>query len=138
MMMMGWRHKGFNLIELLVTLAIIFIIAAIAIPTYQSHMLSSRRADGKAALVNLAANLERYYITHQTYEGATLKDLGHSEYSQEKFYQLQISTQTSQDYKLVAIPINSQQTDTTCGHLTLNHLGEKGITGSGKMEECWH
>ena len=136
--MLGLSHKGFNLIELLVTLAIIFIIAVIAIPTYQSHILSSRRADGKAALFKLAAHLERYYILHQTYEGATLETLGDTPYSPGKFYQLQISSQHTQNYCLTAIPINSQAADKTCGSLTLNHLGEKGITGAGQIEECWH
>lgn len=136
--MLGLRHKGFNLIELLVSLAILFIIAAIAIPSYQSHILNSRRVDGKAALFKLAAHLEHYYLLHQTYEGATLDDLGSSKYSSEKFYQLQISSQHTQDYSLTAIPINSQAADKTCGSLTLNHLGEKGITGAGQSEACWH
>ncbi|MGL5377129.1 MAG: prepilin-type N-terminal cleavage/methylation domain-containing protein, partial [Cetobacterium sp.] len=35
--------RGFTLIELMITVAVIAIIAAIAIPSYQSHVAKSRR-----------------------------------------------------------------------------------------------
>jgi len=38
------RNKGFTLLELMITLAIIGILAAIAYPSYQAHVLKTRRA----------------------------------------------------------------------------------------------
>jgi type IV pilus assembly protein PilE len=129
------KQRGFNLIELIVALAIIGILLALAIPSYKSYLLKSRRADGQVALINLAASLERYYILHDTYEGANFATLGENPYSQEKFYQLQIVKQNAQEYSLAAIPIGPQRSDTACGQLTLDNLG---ITGPSEPQACWH
>lgn len=136
-MILKREYGGFSLIELIIGLAILSLVAAIAIPSYQNHMITSRRADGKAALLNLAASLERYYILHHTYEGATFEALGSPEYSQEKFYQLQIARLTPTDFQLAAVPIGPQQHDSACATLTLNHLGERDSQGNEPANECW-
>ena len=52
---------GFTLIELMITLAIIAILAAVAYPAYQDQVLRSKRAEGKAALLKAAQLQERNY-----------------------------------------------------------------------------
>ena len=44
------KPMGFTLVELLVALAIVGILAAVALPSYQSSVERSRRADGTVAL----------------------------------------------------------------------------------------
>ncbi|MBT5967504.1 MAG: prepilin-type N-terminal cleavage/methylation domain-containing protein, partial [Gammaproteobacteria bacterium] len=51
--------KGFTIIELMITVAIIGILASIAYPSYQESVYKSRRADGKGALLGLANAMER-------------------------------------------------------------------------------
>lgn len=128
--------KGFSLIELIIVLVITSILAAIAIPSYQSHVFKTRRLDGKVALLDLASRLERYYVIHHSYEQATLAELGSTGTSEKEFYQLQIRSLNATNYMLAAIPVGSQQADTACGTLTLNHLGEKG--SGGKVADCWN
>ncbi len=59
--------KGFTLIELMVAVAIVGILAAIAIPSYQDSMRKSRRADAQGALMNFANGMERHYTEVNTY-----------------------------------------------------------------------
>ena len=55
------KQKGFTLIELMIVVAIVSILAAVAFPSYQQHVLRGNRAEGRTALLDAAARLERYY-----------------------------------------------------------------------------
>ena len=59
--------KGFTLIEVMIVVAIIGIIAAIAVPSYQSYVQRSRCELIKADLVELAQFMERVYSTRFDY-----------------------------------------------------------------------
>ena len=52
--------KGITLIELLVTISIVAILAAVAIPVYTNYMQRARRADAKTALEQLRASQEMF------------------------------------------------------------------------------
>ncbi len=50
---MRHQSRAFTLIEMLITLAVIAILAGIAMPAYQDYVRQSRRIDGQTALLNL-------------------------------------------------------------------------------------
>ncbi len=60
-------QKGFSLIELMVAVAIVAIIAAVAIPSYASFQLKSKRSEAKTALLDVSARLEQYYSENKEY-----------------------------------------------------------------------
>lgn len=64
---------GFTLIELMVALAIVGVLAAIAIRSYQAHLTKTRRYAAQTCLMEQAQYMERYYTTNNmTYVGSAL------------------------------------------------------------------
>ena len=133
------KSKGFNLIELMVVLAIVGILVGIAYPSYTNHVVDTRRTEAEVALVNTASKMERYYTENKhTYRGATLKKIGALPNTTEKYYKITLTGLTPTTYTIKAIPQKSQNAnDKACGTLTYNELGEKGITGTGSISSCW-
>lgn len=64
----GRRNSdGFTLLEAVVTIAVVGILAAIALPSYQSYQLRAHRAEGKTCIADAQGRLERYYSRNNSY-----------------------------------------------------------------------
>ena len=61
MSMQTLQSKGFTLIELMITVVIIGVLAAIAYPGYTKYMQQTRRSDAQIALIDAANLMEKYY-----------------------------------------------------------------------------
>ncbi|MDT8372194.1 MAG: type IV pilin protein [Gammaproteobacteria bacterium] len=119
------KQSAFTLIELMVTVAIIGILASIAYPSYQGSVMKSRRADAKGALLNQANRMERHFTETNSYIDATVP--GNTDY-----YTLSIESASATAYTLRATPSGPQVND-SCGNLEIDQTGSKLPATSG----CW-
>jgi len=128
------KAKGFTLIELMITIAIL---STIAYPSYLDSVRKSRRAVAQADLVELASFMERFFSEnnqyHQTYATTPVAIVLPANISSVHYaYSLPVKTSTT--YTLRAMPnTNGGQNTDSCGTLTLTHLGLKAAA----TENCW-
>lgn len=132
------RARGFTLIELMVTVVIVAILASLAYPSYMNSVRQTRRADGKAALLDAAQRLERCFTRFHAYNNGgcdVAADLSDADgiTSPEGWYVLRVAS-TATTFTVTATPQNDQANDVRCGNLTLNH---QGVRGAADVAACW-
>jgi type IV pilus assembly protein PilE len=136
------KHKGFTLLELMIVIVIVAILAAIAIPNYQSYMIKTRRGAAETCLQQMAQMLERHHASKLTYAGATVADLQCSK-ELAGHYTFSLTDQAARTDLLSATPQGAQSSKDpiACGILTVDQAGKKGAK-NGTADEaavsaCW-
>lgn len=136
---------GFTLIELMITAAIIAILAAVAYPSYMDSVRKGKRAEARTALMDLMQQQERYATQMGTYVAFSAGALG------QPFKTHSGDSATSSAYALgaraCAAPLTlkdcvvvfavPRQADPAIGtELTLTSSGDKSCQASDK-KHCW-
>jgi type IV pilus assembly protein PilE len=136
--------SGFTLIELMVTVAIVTILATIAVASYSSQIQKSRRTEAKSALLDLAGREERLFSTSNAYSSdeaalgyATAAGTPMTNMPFGNNYYTLTAVTTANTYTLTATPVGQQASDTACGSLSVNQLGVQGVTGTSSVSTCW-
>jgi len=139
------KSPGFTLIELVVTMVIVGILAAIAIPAYSSYVRQSRRTDAKTALLDLASLEERYFSVNNSYT-ATAANVGYAAFPAtvgSGYYTIAAptvvgaTTTAAATYTLTATAIGDQVNDTQCQTFTVTSAGVQSATPD-PSNSCWH
>ena len=64
------RQRGFTLIEVMITVGIIAILAAIAIPSYRDYVIRGKLVDATNGLNTVKADMERHFQDNRTFANA--------------------------------------------------------------------
>lgn len=131
------NHKGFTLIELMITVAIIALLAGIAYPSYRDQVSTSKRADAMGGMLELAQFMERTFTETGTYKPGGSNPALPAMISGDKDYNFALvnASTTATAYLLQATPTGGQSDD-RCGNLTLSSTGVKGVS-KGTVNSCW-
>src|SRR6267143_1300375 len=62
--------KGFTLIEVMITVAIVAILAAVALPSYTDYITRSKIQEATSSLLSMRTKMEQYFQDQRTYIGA--------------------------------------------------------------------
>ena len=153
-------QHGFTLIELIITIAIIGILARIAYPAYTESVNRAKRAQAQTAIVSLAQAMERLFTRSNSYASATISN---PTVATDIFpiaipatatcsptalpaggvranYCLSLSNLTATGYTITATrDTNGVMANDKCGNYTLTAAGSKGLTNNTgtTVADCW-
>jgi type IV pilus assembly protein PilE len=132
--------RGFTLIELMITIAIIAILMSVALPSYRESVQRGDRASARAVLLEAQQYMERFYAVNDAYNqdkagvAVALPARLQTAPVEAPKYNIAISASAANSYTLTATPIAADK----CGNLTLTNAGVKGRTGTAlSVADCW-
>lgn len=130
---MSKASKGFTLIELMITVAIIGILAAVAYPSYSEYIKRTQRYAIAQLLSEQTQNLERFFSRNATYANATGLSAGNT------YYAIAATALTATGFTLTATPIaGSRMAGDKCGNFIIDNTGARSNTGTGvTTKDCW-
>jgi type IV pilus assembly protein PilE len=127
------KMLAFTLIELIISVAIVGILAAIVYPSYSDFVSRSNRSEGQRELVRIANLQEQFFVDNRVYtEDMTKLGLNAQPFLTELGHYSINATVTGATFILQATAINMQaEQDTDCPSLSITH------TGNITPAECW-
>ncbi|UVH57621.1 prepilin-type N-terminal cleavage/methylation domain-containing protein [Variovorax paradoxus] len=133
------QSRGFTLIEIMITVAIIGVLAAIAIPSYQDYVRRGYVVDGTNGLSTMRADMERYFQDNRTYEkvSATVLPPCHADLdeSKRKFGNFVVSCAGAAGLKPTQFTLTATGSGPANGVIyTITELNVRATTG---MPSAW-
>ena len=139
-MNMRAKSAGFTLIEVLITIVIVAILAAVAIPSYRNYAIRGKIPEATANLASKRVKMEQFFQDNRTYVGATA---GNSDSTTSKYFDFSATSggadsRTTSTYTLYAVGKSSMagftfavdQTNAKSSTVT-------GIAGWSGNASCW-
>jgi len=64
--------RGYTLLEIMITVAVVAIVAAIALPSYNDYVTRSRIVEATSSLADMRTRLEQYFADNRQYPAACI------------------------------------------------------------------
>lgn len=133
--------RGFTLIEVMITVAIVAILSSVAYPSYLKYIARSKRSAAQGFMMEVAAAQQRYLLDARQYT-QTLGSGGLALSAPSTIsgvYNITLAA-TATTFTVTATPpagSSQARNDTECGTLTVNEQGTQSASGSGGVAACW-
>lgn len=146
------RPAGFSLIELMVTVGVLALLVAIAVPVYTREVQKARRTDARSAVVDLAGREERFFSLANNYSQLPA-DLGYAVFPQlvgSGYYTITVAVPDpafvaaggiGPSFVITATPVGTQVADSACQSFSDNQIGKQSSLDAGNADStttCWN
>ena len=147
------RTRGFTLLEVMIVVVIVGVLAAIALPAYQSQVRKSNRSAAQQFMQDVALREQQIMMDQRGYVsvgptyfankpsdtnpgvGLTLPDTTTGKYT---YGVAADNTTTPPSYTITATAVGSQDKDASLNKMSLDHLGQrKTYTSGGTVTGSW-
>lgn len=128
------KQQGFTLIELMITIAIVAILAMTAYPSYVDFIRTSDRSEAQRELLVIANLQEQFFLDQRAYTD-DMTDIGFTTdpyITPSGNYSIDV-TLTADGFDLIATAQGQQANDTDCLTMSVNEIGQKTATSA----TCW-
>jgi type IV pilus assembly protein PilE len=136
-------RNGFTLIEVMITVAIVAILAAVALPSYRDYVRRGQLPEAFGSLADYRIKMEQYYQDNRRYGAANCADGANApawntfKAPDGAYFGYSCTLNSEQGFKLTAVGSKGQ----AVGHeYTLDHNNAKATTkfkGAGSSKGCW-
>ncbi|MES2675225.1 MAG: type IV pilin protein [Pseudomonadota bacterium] len=119
------NQNGFTLIEMMIAVAIVGILAAIALPSYQQHVIRSHRSAAQSEMMDIANREQQYLLANRAYANKTTLAASYTlpgDVSAKYDYDITVGATAVPTYLITFSPTGTQVGD---GDLTLSSDGVK-------------
>lgn len=134
-------NSGFTLIEVMVTVAIVGILAAIAYPSYMAYVVRSNRAAAKSFLLEVTNRQQRYLLDARSFAADMTALQMSAPADVSRNYTITTAPKAGTKppgFTATATPTGSQlNRDAACGTLTIDEAGTKTASGADGATKCW-
>lgn len=137
--LMNQPARGFTLVEVMITVVIVGILTAVALPSYRQSVMKSQRSVAKGVVIEQAQLLERFFTQQGTYtagpSAARVSPTGATGGA------IRYNVTTSipaggTTYTVTATPAGAQAGD-KCGNLIMDQTGRQTVSVSPAPTDCW-
>jgi type IV pilus assembly protein PilE len=138
------RVAGFTLIEVMITVAIVAILAAVALPSYFDYLTRSRLVEAKTNLTDMRTRMEQYFLDNRAYPTACIAPAAGAAGAgniylpaSQKFFAVTCPTLTANTYTVIA----TGQGNMSAFVFAINEKNERSTTsvpsGWTNPGTCW-